>query len=209
MFVEPGPPPGHHVDVVEHLDHVDRAEQRAQLQVPPQMRQASAAGRCRTAVAPSTLAASMTSGGLALQPREHDQHHERRPLPDEHGHDRRQRMIRDELHATRSRGSSSSQLRTPKSPLNIWFFQISPATTGMIRNGVISNVRTNPCPKNVPVEQKREQRAEHEREEDGEDGHHHARPHRLPEERVADERPVVVDTDELVARGRRTDRSSP
>ena len=44
---------------------------------------------------------------------------------------------------------ASSQFTTPKSLLNIWFFQINPATTGMIRNGVISNVRTMPRPKNV------------------------------------------------------------
>ena len=54
-----------------------------------------------------------------------------------------------------------------------------------------------PLPEELPVEQQREQRPEHERQHDRENGHLHARPHRLPEERVAEDRAVVVDPDEL------------
>ena len=39
-------------------------------------------------------------------------------------------------------------MRIPKSDENICCFQISAATTGIRRNGVISSVRTIPCPKN-------------------------------------------------------------
>ena len=39
-------------------------------------------------------------------------------------------------------------LSTPNVELNIWFFQSRPATTGMIRNGVMSSVRAMPRPKN-------------------------------------------------------------
>ena len=44
---------------------------------------------------------------------------------------------------------SITQLMTPYRPWNIWFFQISPMTTGTSRNGVISIVRTIPRPKNL------------------------------------------------------------
>ena len=39
-------------------------------------------------------------------------------------------------------------LSTPKVELKIWFFQSRPATTGMIRKGVMSSVRAMPRPKN-------------------------------------------------------------
>ena len=44
---------------------------------------------------------------------------------------------------------SITQLMTPYRPWNIWFFQMSPITTGVSRNGVISIVRTIPRPKNL------------------------------------------------------------
>jgi hypothetical protein len=42
----------------------------------------------------------------------------------------------------------STLSRIPKSDENICCFQISAATTGIKRNGVISSVRTIPCPMN-------------------------------------------------------------
>ena len=63
-------------------------------------------------------------------------------------------------------------LSTPKVELNIWFFQIRPATTGMIRKGVMSSVRAMPRPKNCAVEQDRQQRAEEQRQEHRGDRHH-------------------------------------
>ena len=39
--------------------------------------------------------------------------------------------------------------RIPNSDENICCFQISAATTGISRNGVISSVRMSPCPKNL------------------------------------------------------------
>jgi len=74
----------------------------------------------------------------------------------------------------------------------------------MIRNGVIRSVRDPPA-QEPAVEEDREQRAEDERGEHGRDGHDDARPGGVPEERVVDQRVVVVEADEL-PRLRRHDR---
>ncbi len=44
--------------------------------------------------------------------------------------------------------ASMRELSTPKLELNMLFFHTRPATTGMIRNGVISRVRAMPRPRN-------------------------------------------------------------
>lgn len=50
-----------------------------------------------------------------------------------------------DTHSTDEKPSCSiSQLRVPYSPWKIWFFQISPTTTGISRNGVMISVRTTP-----------------------------------------------------------------
>ena len=62
---------------------------------------------------------------------------------------------------------------------------------------MISSVRTRPCPRNFRSSRTANSVPKNERQDDGEDGHLHARPHRLAEERVVEDRPVVVDPDEL------------
>ena len=102
------------------------------------------------------------------------------------------------MKATELRPRNSSTLfRIPKSDENICCFQISAATTGISRNGVISSVRTSPCPKNLRSSRTANSVPKNERQNDGEHGHLDARPHRLAEERVVEDRPVVVDPDEL------------
>ena len=86
----------HHVDRVERLDDVDRSEQRAELEVAAQVRGSSADGRSRTVSRPMFAASRMSEGWLCRPASMIRQYH-RRPLPDEHGDHRRQRVVRDEL----------------------------------------------------------------------------------------------------------------
>ena len=102
----------------------------------------------------------------------------------------------DERHRVNPK-NSSTLFSSPNSDENICCFQISAATTGISRNGVISSVRTRPWPRNLRSSRIANGSAEEEREQDREDGHLDARVDRVAEERVAQQRPVVLEPDEL------------
>src|ERR1700730_14971323 len=83
---------GHGLHRVEHVDQVDRAEQDAQLDVGPQMREGELAERGEGPGAVN-LGRFQRVRRLALQAGQHDQRHERGPLPD-HDHDHRAECVR-------------------------------------------------------------------------------------------------------------------
>ena len=152
-------------------------------------------------VAPSTFAASSDVGRLALQAGQHDQHHERRPLPDQHDGDRHGRVARDELDG-RPAELLDDPVEDAVEAAEHLVLPDEPDDHGHQQERRDQQRAHQALPEELAVEQQRERRPEHERAEDGEhrqlDAHHDG----VAEELVAEQLAVVVQPDEVPRPGR-------
>ncbi len=189
----------HHVDRVERVDQVDRAQHDPQFDEAPKVGQ-------RQLPEELERARTVDSTGLQdvarhrLEAGEDQQHHERRPLPDQYDHHHRQRGLTDPVHRPMPT-SDSTQFRMPFVGSRIVVFQISAAATGVTRNGVISSVRTTPRPRNARSSSNasnRPRNAEINTTTDDQDDGVEAHP---PELAVLRDRDVVLQSDELAGAG--------